>query len=93
LEDYPTFEKKRLHRSDRKRGVGAGQPFKHPLKDRVLMLLIYYRLYVKSTLLSFLFDFGQTNVLKDIRMLESLVGEVLPLPKKVHQKVRQLRNH
>ncbi len=88
---YAAFEEKRLFRSDRKRKVGAGHPFKHPLKDRLLMLLVYYRLYVTSTLLAFLFDLSQTNVLKDIRMLEPLVSEVLPLPKKLHQKVRRLR--
>ena len=55
------------------------------------MLLVYYRLYVSSTLAACLFDLGQTNVLKDIRMLEPLVSEVLPLPKKLHQKVKRLR--
>lgn len=90
-EAYPAFEQKRLYRVDRKRSVGAGHPFKLPLNDRLLMLLMYYRLYVTSTLLSFLFDLGQTNVLKDIRMLEPLVSEVLPLPEKLHQKVRRLR--
>ncbi|MBS7615388.1 transposase family protein, partial [Candidatus Bathyarchaeota archaeon] len=92
IEDaYPAFEEKRLYRANRKRKVGAGHPFKLRLNDRLLMLLIYYRLYVTSTLLSFLFDLGQTNVLKDIRMLEPLVSEVLPLPKKVHNKARRLR--
>ena len=90
-EAYPVFEEKRLYRLDRKRKVGAGHPFKLPLNDRLLMLLMYYRLYVTSTLLAFLFDLGQANVLKDIRMLEPLVSEVLPLPKKMHQKARRLR--
>ena len=90
-EAHAAFEQKRLYRSDRKRKLGAGHPFKLPLNERLLMLLIYYRLYVTSTLLAFLFDLGQTNVLKDIRMLEPLVSEVLPLPKKMHQKVRRLR--
>ena len=90
-EAYPTFMQKRLYRVDRKRGVGAGHPFKLRLNDRLLMLLMYYRLYVTSTLLAFLFDLGQTNVLKDIRMLEPMVSTVLPLPKKVHQKARRLR--
>jgi len=53
---YPAFEEKRLYRVDRKRRVGAGHPFKLPLRDRLLMLLMYYRLYVTSTLLGFLFD-------------------------------------
>lgn len=90
-EAFPAYEQKRLYRADRKRKVGAGHPFKLRLKNRLLMFLMYYRLYVTSTLLSFLFDLGQTNVLKNIRMLEPLVSEVLPLPKKVHQRARRLR--
>ena len=90
-EAYPAYEQKRLYRADRKRKAGAGHPFKLRLKNRLLMFLMYYRLYVTSTLLSFLFDLGQTNVLKNIRVLEPLVSEVLPLPKKLHQKARRLR--
>ncbi len=88
---YDECERKRLSRRDRKNEIGAGHPFKLPLRDRLLMLLTYYRLYVTSTLLGFLFDLGQTNVLKDIRMIEPLVKESLPLPKKVYQKARRLR--
>jgi transposase len=90
-ESHTAYEQKRLYREDRKRRIGAGHPFKLPLKDRLVMLLMYYRLYVTSTLLDFLFDLGQTNVLKNIRMLEPLAKEVLPLPKKLHQKARRLR--
>jgi len=90
-EAYLAFMQKRLYREDRKRKVGAGHPFKLQLNNRMLMLLMYYRLYITSTLLSFLFNLGQTNVLKDIRMLEPLVSKVLPLPKKIHQKARRLR--
>jgi hypothetical protein len=88
---YSSFEEKRLSRRGRKREIGAGHPFKLPLRDRLLVLVIYYRLYVTSTLLGFLFDLGQTNVLKDIRMIEPAVREVLPLPAKVYGKKRKLR--
>jgi hypothetical protein len=54
------------------------------------MLLLYYNLYLSSNLMAYLFNLSQTNVLKDIRKLEPLVGEVLPLPKKEHDKVRRL---
>ena len=89
-ESHTAYEEKRLHREDRKRKIGAGHPFKHPLKDRLLMLHMYHRLYVTSTLLGFLFNLGQTNVLKNIRMLEPLVKMVLPLPGKLHQKAERL---
>jgi hypothetical protein len=88
---YDAFEQKRLARGDRKRKIGAGHPFKLSLTDRLLMLLVYYHLYVSSTLAAYLFDLSQTNVLKDIRKLEPLVSEVLPLPKKQQEKIRRLQ--
>ena len=90
-ERYAAYEQKRLYRADRTRGVGAGHPFKLSLPDRLLMLLVYYHLYVSSTLAAYLFCLSQTNVLKNIRKLEPLVSEVLPLPKKQQKKVRRLQ--
>jgi hypothetical protein len=89
---YNEFEKKRRSRSERQRDVGGGHPFKLLLRDRLLMLLVYYRSYVTSILVEYLFDLDQSNVLKDIRMLEPLVKESLPLPEKIHKKLtRRLR--
>jgi DDE superfamily endonuclease/Helix-turn-helix of DDE superfamily endonuclease len=88
---YSSFEERRLSSSERQREIGAGHPFKLVLRDRLLMLLVYYRLYVTSTLVGFLFDLGQTNVLKDIRMIEPAVRESLPLPGKVYRRVKKLR--
>jgi hypothetical protein len=91
-EKYNAYEQKRLAREDRKRGIGAGHPFKLSLTDRLLMLLMYYHLYPSSTLLGYLLNLGQTNVLKDIRNLEPLVSEVLPLPKKANRKGQAITN-
>jgi hypothetical protein len=91
-EKYPAYEQKRLARANRKRAVGAGHPFTLSLKDRVLMLLLYYHMYTSSTLLGYLFCLSQTSVLKDIRKLEPLVREVLPLPEKQYDKVRRLQS-
>ena len=88
---YDEYETKRLSRENRKRKVGAGHPFKLPLQDRLLMFLIYYRLYITSTLTGILFDLDQSNVLKDIRKLEPMVSEILPVPKKLHDKVQRLQ--
>jgi hypothetical protein len=89
-ETHAEHEERRLHREDRKRRIGAGHPFKLSLRDRLLMLLTYHRLYVSSTLLGYLLGLGQSNVLKNIRMLEPQVKAVLPLPGKVHKRVRRL---
>jgi hypothetical protein len=88
---YTEAEAKRLSRENRERKVGAGHPFKLPLQERLLTLLMYYRLYITSSLLGVLFDLDQSNVLKDIRKLEPLVKEILPLPKKLHEKAKQLQ--
>jgi hypothetical protein len=88
---YKDYEKQRLSRENRKHQVGAGHPFKLPLQERLLMFMVYYRLYVTSVLTGFLFDLDQSNVLKNIRVLEPLVKEVLPAPKKLHDKVRRLQ--
>jgi hypothetical protein len=88
---YEEFEEKRLHRYDRKNKSGGGRPFSLSLRDRLLMLLAYYRLYSTSTLIGYLFDLDETNVLRDIRYLEPLVRECVPLPKKVHEITRRLR--
>jgi hypothetical protein len=90
-EKYPEYEEKRLYREDRQRAVGAGHPFSLDLRNRLLMLLIYHRLYVTSTLLGFLVDLSQSNVLKNIRKLEPLVRETLPLPGKIHKAAQRLR--
>ncbi len=61
---YEKYELKRLSkRKDRKRDVGAvGRPFKLDVKNRFLMLLVYYRLYITYTLAGFLLDLDQSNI-------------------------------
>jgi hypothetical protein len=88
---YRDYENRRLARPDRKRKVGAGYPFKLPLQERLLMFLVYYRLYTTSTLTGILFNLDQSNVLKNIRKLEPLVKEILPIPSKLHDKARKLQ--
>ncbi|MGB8935115.1 MAG: transposase family protein [Candidatus Nitrosopolaris sp.] len=61
------------------------------LRERFLMLLVYYRLYITFTLSGFLFDLDQSNVCRDIYMLEPLVKRRIPLPKKLYKRARKLR--
>lgn len=88
---YPSFEAKRLSKRKRERAVGAGRHFKLSLKNRFLMLLVYYRLYPTYTLCGYLFGLDQSNVCRDIRVLEPLVRKCLPLPEKLYRKTRRLR--
>jgi len=86
---YKELESIRLSRPDRKRAIGAGHPFKLVLRDRLLMLLVYYRLYITSILAGFLFNLDQSNVLKDIHMLEPMVKECIPIPKKLYERAKR----
>src|SRR4051794_6018460 len=72
---YHDYEIKRLStkRKDRKRAMGAGRYFKLDVKNRFLMLLVYYRLYITYTLAGFLFDLDQSNICRNIQKIEMLV--------------------
>ncbi|MFL6327260.1 MAG: transposase family protein [Nitrososphaeraceae archaeon] len=62
---YEEHEKRRYLSNKRKRvrDMGAGsRPFKLNVRERFLMLLVYYRLYITYTLSGFLFDLDQSNV-------------------------------
>lgn len=88
---YPQYELKRLSKRKRTRKVGAGNHFKLTVRDRFLMLLMYYRLYITHTLAGFLFDLDQSNVFRDIRHIEPLVKRCIPLPQKLYNITRRLR--
>ena len=55
------------------------------------MLLVYYRLYITFTLSGFLFDLDQSNICRDISILEPLIKQCIPLPKKLYKRSRRLR--
>ena len=63
---YDEHERRRLSRRKRKRDIGAGRPFKLKERERFLMLLVYYRLYITYTFSGFLFDLDQSNVCRDL---------------------------
>ena len=71
----------------------AGRPFKLDIKDRFLMLLIYYRLYITYTLADgFLFDLDQSNIYsRDIQKIEKLIIQCLPIPQKIYNITKRLK--
>ena len=90
---YPEYEIKRLskRKKNRTRGIGTGRHFKHSVRDRLLMLLVYYKLYITHTLSGFLFDLDQSNVHKDIRYMEPLLSSCMPFLQKLYNLTRRLR--
>lgn len=90
--EYPIFEIERLSREDRIKAVGQGRKFKLCLKDRLLMFLTYYRLYITYALLEFLFDLNESNICRNIKKLEPLIERCIPVPKKIHKRMRRIGN-
>ncbi len=71
---YEGYEIKRLSfkrkYTKRERKFGAGRLFNLDVKNRFLMLLVYYRLYITYTLAGFLFDIDQSNICRDIQKID-----------------------
>ncbi len=89
---YHKHEIKRLSkRKDREREIGAGRHFKLDLKDRLVMLLVYYRLYITYALAGFLFDLYQSNICRDIQKIEGLVRLCVPIPQKTYNITKRLK--
>jgi len=78
---YGDYEQARLLRPDRKRKIGGGRKFSLSLEDRLLVTLMYFRLYTSYTLLGYLFDLDGSNVGRELnqRMLPALLS-LLPVP-------------
>ncbi|MER5174202.1 MAG: transposase family protein [Candidatus Nitrosocosmicus sp.] len=58
-------------KNTRERKAGAGRHFKLDVRERILMLLVYYHLYITYTLADFLFDLDQSNICcRDIQKIE-----------------------
>ena len=87
---YRKYEIKRLSAKRRERRVGAGRPFKLCLQNRLLILLVYYRIYITYTLAGFLFDIDQSNVCRGIQKIEPLVRQCLPIPQKLYRIAKRL---
>ena len=87
---YRTTEEKRLSSKTRKRSVGAGHPFSLALKDRILMLLMYYRMYTSYGLLEVIFDLDKSNVCRDIRYMEPAVKSCILVPAKKYASAKKV---
>lgn len=78
---YEAALQQQRDRSDRHRAIGAGRPFALALPERLLMALLYLRLYIGQSLLGYLFNLDQSNVCRELNdRLLPMLSEVLPTP-------------
>jgi hypothetical protein len=75
----------------RQRGASGGSQFAHELTDRMLMLLIYYRLYLTQEFLTLLFKHqNKSSISRNISSMRTLFEEVLPTQQQARSKVLSL---
>jgi hypothetical protein len=81
---YKITEVKRLSARKRIRDIGSGRPFKLSIRDRIIMLLIYYRCYTSYDLLEYLFGVDTSTACRDIARIEPVVKQSIPVPAKLY---------
>lgn len=92
---FKKYEIKRLsakRKYKRERAVGAGRHFKLDVRNRIIMVLVYYRMYITYTLTGFLFELDQSNVCRDIQKIEGLIRHCLPIPQKLYRITKRLKS-
>jgi len=89
---YKITETKRLSKRKRIRNIGAGRPFKLSVRDRILMLLIYYRCYTSYDLLEYIFGVDSSTVCRDIVKIEPAVRQSVPIPAKLYTNSKKIND-
>lgn len=79
---YAANESKRLHRKNRIRNVGGGAQFALSLDDRLLILLLYYKLYITHEFLGLLFNLDDSNISRNIKHLNPFLAEIFCVPER-----------
>jgi DDE superfamily endonuclease len=76
---------------DRQRRIGGGAKFTNALADRLLMLLLYYRLYLTQEFLTLLFRAEHKSLIcRNIQLMRSVFEAVLPVPQRARERVLSL---
>lgn len=85
--------KRKVVRTGRKRlrGIGGGAQFANSLHDRLLMLLLYYRLYLTREFMTLLFRAENKSVIcRAIQLMRPVFESVLPVPEAARRRILEL---
>ena len=79
---YAANEQERLRKEGRKRKLGGGSQFALSLEDRLLVVLLYYKLYVTHEFLGILFGLDNSNIGRAINHLNPLLAQIFRVPER-----------
>src|ERR1044072_216124 len=72
----------------RQRAIGGGAKFANTLEDRLLMVLIYYRLYLTQDFMTLLFKANNKSVIcRNIQLMREVFEQVLPVPERARHRL------
>jgi hypothetical protein len=93
---YEKLERRRKRKvirtgKKRQRQVGGGAPFNNSVPDRLLMLLLYYRLYLTQEFMTLLFCAEEKSVIcRSIQSMRPVFEAVLPVPASARRRILSL---
>ena len=73
----------------RRRAIGAGRRFVLDLRNRVLLLLFYYRTYATQDVAAEVFGVGQATVSRSIEEAAPVVRQCVPAPARIHDRTKR----
>jgi transposase len=77
--DIESYEEKRLRRPDRKREIGGGANYSLDERNRLLMALIWLRVYPTYEVLGFIFDLHKSNVGRNLKPIRDVLSKHLEI--------------
>lgn len=91
---WEAAEQRRLARPDRQRAIGAGRQYTLArIEDKLLVVLVFYRLYLTEELMSWLFGLHRSNINRLLHRLEPLLTEAAdPTLRRVLQEAKRHRH-
>lgn len=75
-------------KAKRRRAAGGGAKFANIFEDRLMMLLVYYRLYLTQEFMTLLFKAANKSVIcRNIQQAREVVESVLPTPERARGRI------
>ncbi len=92
-EKFERRRKRQVVRTGKKRlrQIGGGAPFANSVPDRLLMLLLYYRLYLTQEFMTLLFKAEDKSLIcRAIKLMRPVFETVLPVPERARTRILSL---
>ena len=96
IQVYDKLERRRKRKvvvtgKKRLRQIGGGAQFGNGVPDRLLMLLLYYRLYLTQELMTLLFKAEDKSVIcRAVQQMRPVFEAVLPVPERARRRILSL---